>query len=131
MKTLGQIEPRVAIEKVPFKISASGAYYLTGNLTAAAFDTGISIDANYVTLDLNGFALSGDAMAEAAISVVPGRTDVTIRNGSINSTDSGIEASGANRVHVESIRVSKCGGAGISLGPEGTVKDSDSNDNGS
>ena len=32
MKTLGQIEPRVPIEKLPFKIVASGAYYVTTNL---------------------------------------------------------------------------------------------------
>ena len=55
MKTLGQIEPRVPIEKLPFTISAPGAYYVAANLAVPANSTGITIDANQVTLDLNGF----------------------------------------------------------------------------
>ena len=44
----------------PVTISAAGSYRLTGNLTVPALNTtAISITANYVTLDLGGFLVSG------------------------------------------------------------------------
>ncbi|MHC4154696.1 MAG: hypothetical protein ACYST6_07215, partial [Planctomycetota bacterium] len=33
MKTLDEVEPRVPISSLPYTISASGSYYLTGDLT--------------------------------------------------------------------------------------------------
>src|ERR1039458_3298480 len=57
MKSLDQIEARTPISSVPYTISAPGSYYLTGNL-AVSSGTAITIAANQVTLDLNGFTLS-------------------------------------------------------------------------
>ena len=34
MKTLAQVEPRIAITNVPFTINRPGSYYLTTNLTS-------------------------------------------------------------------------------------------------
>src|SRR5919108_5765842 len=59
MKTLAQIEPRTPIGSLPFTITDPGSYYLTTNLSGAANNHGISINASDVTLDLNGFALIG------------------------------------------------------------------------
>lgn len=60
MKTLDQVEPRIPISSVPYVISESGSYYVTTNLTCLANSThGIQITAHNVTLDLNGFTLSG------------------------------------------------------------------------
>src|SRR5687768_1232856 len=55
-KTLTQVEPRTPIASLPFTISAPGSYYLTTNLTGS---TGISIRSSHVSLDLNGFAVTG------------------------------------------------------------------------
>src|SRR5438034_6089887 len=60
MKSLAQIEPRTPISSAPYIITNSGSYYLTTNLYAASGD-GITISANNVTVDLNGFALTGNS----------------------------------------------------------------------
>jgi len=52
------IETRTAISSVPFTISQGGSYYLTSSISATG--DGILITASHVTLDLNGFTLSGD-----------------------------------------------------------------------
>src|SRR4051812_45809594 len=57
MKSLDQIEARTPISSVPFTISVPGSYYLTTNLTAALNQNGITVSADNVTLDLNGFHL--------------------------------------------------------------------------
>src|ERR1035437_7172710 len=59
MKSLDQIDPRTPISSAPFIINSPGSYYLTTNLTAAASGYGITISANNVTVDLNGFTLQG------------------------------------------------------------------------
>ena len=57
MKTLQQIEPRTPISSLPYTISAPGSYYLTGPLNST--NTGITVAANDVTIDLMGFTISG------------------------------------------------------------------------
>lgn len=86
MKTLHQVEPRTAIAggTSGVTISASGAYYLTGNITVATGD-GITINASHVTLDLNGFSITTSAAPAAGIGVRLGQglRNVAIRNGNI------------------------------------------------
>lgn len=122
MKTLGQIEPRVAIESLPFKIAQPGSYYVATNLAVPNGTNGISILANAVTLDLGGFALRAAGDAGAAILVGAGQRDVTIRNGSIIATGGGIEASGAARVRVERVKVDSTLGHGIALGADSVAE---------
>ena len=88
MLTLNQIEPRTPISSVPFTISSPGSYYLTTNLVCAVNGANIiSINANGVTLDLNGFTLSSTvanaANGGAAIFLNSGLSDITICNGHI------------------------------------------------
>ena len=59
MKTLQQIEPRTPISSLPYIITNEGSYYLTGNLTGIPGTNGIIVLTNNVTIDLNGFTLSG------------------------------------------------------------------------
>src|SRR3954471_12639028 len=73
MKTLDQIdgkldtidaklEKRTPIASLPFTISTSGSYYLTGNLQfTAASGHAITISVSNVTLDLMGFTLSSSS----------------------------------------------------------------------
>src|SRR5438045_1078006 len=65
MRTLDQIEARVIVNATntpgdgtsTFIISAPGSYYLSANITGDPGKHGVSIQADDVTLDLNGFAL--------------------------------------------------------------------------
>ena len=100
MKTLDEIEPRTAIgpETTPgdtestFKITQSGSYYLAGNVTGESGKSGIVVDADNVSIDLNGFTLKG----------VPGSLD-------------GIRPSGSTHYNLTVINgiVSNWGGSGI------------------
>jgi len=84
MKTLAQIEPRTPISSAPFTISTPGSYYLTTNLAGAASGSGITISANNVTLDLNGFTLQGVTSSFEGIYLSGTSTNVTVRNGTIS-----------------------------------------------
>lgn len=67
MKTLEQVEPRTPVNAVNtpgdtnavYVISQPGSYYLTGDVLGVPDQHGIRIDADYVTLDLNGYTLDG------------------------------------------------------------------------
>lgn len=63
MKTLDQIdaklEKRTPISSLPYFITNSGSYYVASNLTAVAGQSGITVMADDVTIDLNGFSLIG------------------------------------------------------------------------
>ena len=92
MKTLGQLEPRTAISNANYTISQPGSYYLTTNLTAT--EHGIIIASDGVTLDLNGFSLTGDQGAgEYGLYILgdfsSGYKGITVRNGSINRFNTG------------------------------------------
>ncbi len=93
-KTLQEVEPRIAISATntpgdatsSFKIIASGSYYLTGNITGVAGKHGIAIAASGVTLDLNGFDVTGvPAMGlfDGVSTVGPGLTSIAVVNGSV------------------------------------------------
>src|SRR5437870_4623321 len=77
MKTLAQIEPRTAISSAPYVISLPGSYYLTTNVSVAASNA-ITISANQVTLDLNGFTISSTAPVAtgSAILLAGGNADI-------------------------------------------------------
>ena len=71
MKSLDQIEARTAITNSgAVTISLPGSYYLTTNVTVSSGDA-ITITANNVTLDLNGFTVSMPSTATAAAGVPP------------------------------------------------------------
>src|SRR6202453_25883 len=63
MLTLSQIEPRTPISSGGFIITAPGSYCLTTNLVCTN-TFGIETFANNITLDLNGFSLTGTSGAE-------------------------------------------------------------------
>jgi hypothetical protein len=132
MKTLDQIESRTPISSVPFAISAPGSYYLTKNLNVTSGDA-ITITANRVTLDLNGFTISSTASPAAGTGILlsgggaTGNLDITIWNGHISGGvtfsggtysgsgfGSGISGSCSN-VRVSGVSVSGCQVNGIYL----------------
>jgi hypothetical protein len=136
MKTLDQLEAklekRTPVAALPFTISAAGSYYVTKNLSVKSGD-GITIKADGVTLDLNGFSISSTAnpAAGTAIFLSGNRRNVAIVNGHVTGTgvfngssftgagfksgiarDLGSEAS----IQVRDVSVSGCASLGIEVG---------------
>jgi hypothetical protein len=120
MKTLEQIEPRTVIGNLPRTISTPGAYVVTSNLSLAT-GNGISVTASDVTIDLNGFGLTGTADSGHGIHVASGLENVTIQNGVLRNWGAdGVHAPGTDNVRIENLRVHGCTGDGIEMS-RGTV----------
>jgi hypothetical protein len=124
MKTLDEIdaklEKRTPITSLPFTINAPGSYYLAGSLGAIFGGDGITITADDVTLDLNGFSLYVSPIASGTLNgvYVPGaQKNLLIRNGTIRgwgaSGINSIGAFGALNCQFENLRLSNNGAAGL------------------
>lgn len=93
----------------PYKITTRGSYRLTGNLMTPASTDGIDVTAANVTIDLNGFSITGP--------------------GSTNSVPFGINASGESDVTVENGTATGFG-EGVQVGPSGIVRNVHADANG-
>lgn len=138
-KPLGEVEPRTAVNAAntpgdagsAFNITQPGSYYLAANITVTT-DSGITITADNVTLDLNGFAISSSASGGSgtAVAISGVRTGISIRNGHIRgATTYGAEAftpggfvhgiaaaPGCSGIRVSDVGVTALAGDGIRLG---------------
>lgn len=130
-KTLTEVEPRIAINSTNtpgdadsiYRISASGSYYLPGNMVAGTGKSAIEIAASNVTIDLSGFTITSLSTLPSIRLVLTGRTNITIRNGNIGALgDGGIDIA-PNLVGtpteggcVENVHVSGTSGVGILVG---------------
>lgn len=93
MKTLAEVEPRTAINAVNtpganvavFRITQPGSYYLTGDVSVSGHMVGILVGASDVTVDLNGFTISGSGSSpyQNGVQSVTSAVRVTVRNGTI------------------------------------------------
>ena len=136
-KMLDQVEPTtpiLPISSVPCKISASGFYYLTEDLTATG--TGITVEADDVTIDLRGQQLIGPGSGDNYGIYMNGCSNVEIRNGTVRSfgSDGIYEASShSGKGHrLINVQAMSNGGKGISLKGHGhSVKDCTAAKNGS
>ena len=95
--TLPQVEPRSPIPPVgwngtfPIVINQPGSYFFTRSLTGVGFNAGIEISADNVSLDLNGFTLTGPGGAVGSGILVQGqREGLHISNGVVRNWDAGI-----------------------------------------
>jgi parallel beta-helix repeat protein len=125
MLTLSQVEPRTPVDAIHtpgnsyygFTINQSGSYYLTTNIVCTN-STGILILANNVTLDMNGFSVTGVSGAGGAgygIYIAGGFSRIRVCNGIVNGwADYGV-ASAANDVVLERLAVSGNTGSGVVL----------------
>ncbi|MFG0258683.1 MAG: right-handed parallel beta-helix repeat-containing protein [Phycisphaerales bacterium JB043] len=105
---------------LPYTISSPGSYVLTSDFSSAAFANGIKIDANDVTLDLNGFSITNTGPGTSGIFVDPNVLNVTIKNGSVIDWTVGVNA--AASMHVRVIGVTARGSStGIQVGPSSLV----------
>lgn len=159
MKTLAQVEPRIAVSAANtpglgdgfYRITAPGSYYLTGNVAGVAGKSGIIIDAPSVTLDLCGFELNGGTGGDYGLEILANATSCTIRNGTISGWTAAaiysfsqggrfegltLIGNGASGMHSGGdAQILRCtarlnGANGINAGGGSTVSDCIANDNG-
>lgn len=118
---------------LPYTITQPGLYRLTSNLTGVAGQPGIIVASSHVTIDLNGFALSGAGVGTHAIQPGNGGFQaLTVMNGHIaNWNRNGITMSvfmedgvtgGIGRARIEGVIVTQCGHTGISATTNSLIK---------
>lgn len=98
----------------PIRITAPGSYYLTGNvLTNSSLQTAITIAADAVTLDLNGYEVRAES-GQIGIHAIR-RKHVTIRNGAVRGfiRNIDLDATSGEACVVSNVHVS----GGISTAP--------------
>jgi hypothetical protein len=123
MRTLEQIEPRIPIF-APTNLAESGSYYLTSNLNVEAGANGLTIAANDVTVDLNGFTLrSLGGVGANGILVAGAHTNLCVRNGTIRDWSGGISAAGAANCRFERLNLLQNTGLGLWAGENSLVQD--------
>lgn len=91
-KTLDQVEPRAEVRAsgevvAPIVISAAGSYYLGADVVAIPDHPAIRITASNVTLDLNGFTVSGNLEVNDGDGIRIEGANVTVRNGTVRNAD--------------------------------------------
>ena len=89
MKTLAQIEPRIAVQSLgaapPYTITQPGSYYLTGNITVGSGNA-ININVANVSLDLMGFTIESTNATAGGVAINVGAVShLRLRNGNIQS----------------------------------------------
>lgn len=129
MKTLTEVEPRIAINAANtpgnaaalYVISQPGSYYLTGNVTGVAGKTSVLASCGgRVTIDLNGFQITG-----GTIGVDVECQTYAVRNGSISGcSDRGVlrSGNGPSWGTVEDVAVYACAGNGFELSYESVLR---------
>lgn len=114
-KTLQQIEPRIPLASTGSIqiITEPGSYYLTEDVSTVI--RGIEIRSGQVTLDLNGFTISGDGVGSTGdigilITSSTGNEPVVIRNGFITGfLGDGIATSATlMQLRIDDVHVSNC-----------------------
>lgn len=139
-KTLDQIEARTPITAATtpgdsdslFEIDTPGSYYLTGDATAPAGFNGIEIEVDDVTIDLNGFTLTGTTGGDGyGIGAVGNRTGIRVLNGRVRGFDTdGILCSNDDHTVVEDVTAEDNGGRGITAGAHSRVTNCHAHRNG-
>ena len=131
MKTLAEVEPRTPISDATtpgdgdsrFRITQPGSYYLTSSFTVGGGLAGIEIAAHDVTIDLNGFTITGGAGTRAGVQGGVSQRP-TLRNGTIRAmTLVGVDFSGCDSAVIERVTVESCAGGGIVSGNRALISD--------
>lgn len=134
-KTLTEVEPRTALSQANtpgdansfYRITQPGSYYLTSNISVGTIEHGIQIDLNtegLVTIDLNGFTVSGAEGTLNGIDVDPPfKPRVVLRNGSVTSFGgNGVDLTGAESATIENVESTRNSGKGFVI-DTGTIDD--------
>ncbi|MFL5238691.1 MAG: right-handed parallel beta-helix repeat-containing protein [Rhizomicrobium sp.] len=137
MKALDQVEARTIINAAntpgdatnQFIINAPGSYYVTGNITGVSGKNGILINAGNVSIDLNGFTLTGCGLAGITTNGIP-QTNITVRSGVIYASGGvGIDLGNSYGPLIERVIVMASGNVGMKLGDGSVARDCISRNN--
>lgn len=107
-------DPRQTITSLPWFIDKPGSYIVTAHLVGASSGNGISIHAPNVTIDLNGYTISGNCVGIGIQGGVVGLRNITIRNGNVEKWMMGINLV-ADNVRLENVNVTDNEESGIEL----------------
>ena len=118
MKTLNEVEPRIPIHQsdIPLFITEPNSYYLAENVTDNEWGECIMVLADDVTIDLNGFAISGSDYEYSYGIWINGCSNVEIRNGSIRDFETGIietDYTNGKNHRVLGVRILSCIESGV------------------
>jgi hypothetical protein len=95
------------ITSVPYTINKAGFYFLDRNLDySSTSGAAITVEADDVTIDLMGFALTGPGSGSRGI-YMHGRSNVEVRNGTVRGFYIGIEedsSASGNKHHIINVR---------------------------
>jgi hypothetical protein len=106
----------------PVTITRAGSYRLSGNLDVPANAIGISVTADRVSLDLNGFTIRmADAGGSVGFGVASANANVALANGFVTGFSSGVALLGTG-ARVESVSAVDNEGFGIVVGPGAVVR---------
>jgi hypothetical protein len=128
--------PGTPISSIPFTASQPGHYYLTRNLTASgAGQTGITVAADDVSIDLGGFVLAGNGTTAAngtgtGIGINPGKGGTRIPNGEIKFWGTGIGAYGSGYTAISDVQARNNSINGIVLSAHGSIERCNASGNG-
>lgn len=129
-KTLSEVEPRIAVNDAntpgsafcAYRISQPGSYYLTGNIAGIAGKDVIIISADHVTLDLNGFTVSGGNRG-ILVSTAGTLHHIAVVNGHVKGcAAAGVAFLGTEGGLIREVCVDAVAGTGIIAGARGTVR---------
>lgn len=115
------LEARTAVTAIPATLDGPGSYYLVGNLTGVADQSGIIMTGEGVTLDLNGFSLIGVAGSLNGIEMVAHNSRVF--NGTVRDWGGSGITIGTGAL-IESVHVDNCSSAGAEGGSGAVVRSS-------
>jgi len=108
----------------PYKITQPGSYKLSGNLAGVGdAKDAIDINSDHVTLDLNGFMISGPVGGAShcyfCVGVNSTYAGITVKNGVISGFSTGIRLTGAGNL-VQDVQTDHNAGDGLDVN-NGTV----------
>lgn len=123
MKTLVEVQPRVAINATntptdannEYVISVPGSYYLTDNLVVNK-SVGLHVTSSEVTIDLSGFRISGASGTGTGILIDPASRGCVVKHGSLSLFKTGVEADGSRAGTFRQITVTSCNLVGLRSG---------------
>lgn len=142
MKTLSQVEPRIALNSVNtpgdansiLRISSPGSYYLCADLVGSPGKFGIEVAADDVTIDLNGFCLVGVPSSSSGIGADnTTRHRIRIHNGSIvgwGAHGIAFELGTSSGVQLDHLRLRGNGQSGVSLARDSNISQCVAEENG-
>ena len=112
----------------PFTISTSGSYRLTGNLTVPLNTNGIVVGANFLTIDLNGFSITGPGSGTGTGIISGLFGGITVENGAVTGFHDGVVL-GADSI-VKSVHADLNANNGITAGNNSVIAGCTANSNG-